>query len=72
LQKVYRDKTGKEPRLISYGGGTYAKSLKNIVAFGPLFEGEPDLCHKPNECMSIEGLVKNIQIIAAAMVELAK
>lgn len=72
LQKVYKDKTGKEPCLISYGGGTYAKSLKNIVAFGPIFEGEPDLDHQPNECMSIDSLIKNVQIIAAAMVELAK
>lgn len=72
LQKVYKDKTGKEPFLISYGGGTYAKSINNIVAFGPIFEGEPDLDHQPNECMSIDSLIKNVQIIAAAMVELAE
>lgn len=72
LQKVYCEKTGKEAHLLSIGGGTYAKSLKNIVAFGPIFEGEPDLDHKPNEYMSINGLIKNIQIIAAAMCELAK
>ncbi|HYE81972.1 MAG TPA: dipeptidase PepV [Clostridia bacterium] len=71
LQKVYTEKTGKEARLISYSGGTYAKALKNIVAFGPLFEGEPDLCHQANEHMSIENLIKNVQIIAAAIHELA-
>lgn len=71
LQKVYIEKTGKEARLISYSGGTYAKALKNIVAFGPLFEGEPDLCHQANEHMSIENLIKNVQIMAAAIYELA-
>lgn len=72
LQKVYAEKTGKEAHLLSIGGGTYAKSLKNIVAFGPIFEGEPDLDHKPDEYMSIDGLIKNVQIIAAAICELAK
>jgi len=71
LQKVYTEKTGKEARLISYSGGTYAKALSNIVAFGPIFEGEPDLCHQPDEYMSIDNLVRNVQIIAAAIYELA-
>lgn len=71
LQKVYAEKTGVEPRLISIGGGTYAKTLKNIVAFGPIFEGQPDLDHKPDENMSIDDLIKNVQIMAAAIVELA-
>lgn len=72
LQKVYKDKTGKEGRLLSIGAGTYAKSLKNIVAFGPIFEGEPDLDHLTNEYISINNLMKNVQIMAAAIYELAK
>lgn len=46
LQKVYREQTGKEPELLAIGGGTYAKEMPNIVAFGPLFPGEPDVIHK--------------------------
>ncbi|SNS03305.1 succinyl-diaminopimelate desuccinylase [Anaerovirgula multivorans] len=72
LQKVYFEKTGDEPELIAIGGGTYAKSMDNIVAFGPLFKGELDLTHQPDEYMTIDSLIKNIQIIAAAIHELAK
>lgn len=72
LQKVYKEKLGKEAKLLSIGGGTYAKSMDNIVAFGPIFEGDHDVIHEANESMSIDNLIKNIQIITAAIYELAK
>lgn len=71
LQKVYAAQTGLPPDLLAIGGGTYAKSLPNTVAFGPIFPGERDLCHQPDEYISVENLVKNAQIIAAALYELA-
>ena len=37
LQKVYEEATGEKAELLSIGGGTYARSLKEGVAFGPLF-----------------------------------
>lgn len=49
LQKVYSEQTGDEPKLLSIGGGTYAKEMPNIVAFGPIFPGKPDLDHQTNE-----------------------
>jgi len=71
LQKVYEEKTGDKADLISIGGGTYAKSLNNVVAFGPIFRGQPMVEHKPDEYIKIDELIKNVQIMAAAICELA-
>lgn len=71
LQKVYEEKVGEKAELISIGGGTYAKAMDNIVAFGPVFRGEPMVEHKPDEYIKIDSLIKNVQIMAAAIYELA-
>lgn len=71
LRKVYEEKTGDVGEPICIGGGTYAKSMKNVVAFGPIFKGEPEVEHKPNEYIKIDSLMKNVQIMAAAIYELA-
>ena len=70
LQKVYKEKTGNEPKLLAIGGGTYAKSMDNIVAFGPIFPGEPNVIHQPDEHITVDNLIKNTQIMAAAIYEL--
>lgn len=72
LSRVYEENTGNKAELLSIGGGTYAKEMPNIVAFGPIFPGEPDLDHQANEYMKIDDLIKNSQIYAHAMYELAK
>ena len=72
LQKVYTEQTGLEAELLAIGGGTYAKEMPNIVAFGPIFPGEPDLDHQSNEYIKIEHLVMNAKIYAHAIFELAK
>ena len=54
------------------GGGTYAKEMPNIVAFGPIFPGEPDVIHKPNEYIKIDDLILISKIYAKALYELAK
>lgn len=71
LQKVYEEKTGQEAKLLSMGGGTYAKALPNMVAFGPKFPGSPDVAHKADEFIDLDEYLKVIQIIGAAIVELA-
>jgi succinyl-diaminopimelate desuccinylase len=71
LQKVYEEKTGDKADLVSIGGGTYAKALDNVVAFGPIFRGQPMVEHKPDEYIKIDELIKNVQIMAAAIYELA-
>lgn len=73
LMKVYREGTGEadaKPKAI--GGGTYAKMFKNMVAFGPVFPGDPDIVHQPNEAMEVEKLMKSIKLVAAAMAEMGR
>jgi succinyl-diaminopimelate desuccinylase len=72
LKKVYEEQTGEKAELISIGGGTYARSLKSGVAFGPLFPGRPDIAHQKDEYMIIEDLLKATAIYAQAIYELAK
>lgn len=71
LQRVYREKTGEEPHLLSMGGGTYAKALPNIVAFGPKFPHSPEVAHKADEYIDIREFLHVLRIMGAAMVELA-
>lgn len=72
LSKVYEAETGQKAELKSIGGGTYAKCIPNLVAFGPIFPGDEVREHKPDEYMEVERLLQNAEIIAAAMYELAK
>ncbi|MBU3227189.1 dipeptidase PepV [Clostridium algidicarnis] len=72
LQRVYKEQTGDEPKLLAIGGGTYAKEIPNIVAFGPIFPGKPDLDHQPNEYIEIDDLILNAKIYGNAIYELAK
>ncbi len=72
LSKVYEEQTGDKAELKSIGGGTYAKSIPNLVAFGPIFPGDEIREHKPDEYMEVERLLQNAEILAAAIYELAK
>ncbi|PFJ19526.1 dipeptidase PepV [Bacillus cereus] len=72
LQHVYEEQTGEKAELLAIGGGTYARSLKAGVAFGPLFPGKEELAHQKDEYIEIEGLLKATAIYAQAIYELAK
>lgn len=72
LLKVYSDQTGEEAKAYGIGGGTYAKELPNIVGFGPIFPGKPDLDHQANEYIEIGDLMMNAKIYAHTILELAK
>ena len=72
LLKVYKEHTGIDGKPVCIGGGTYAKCLPNILAFGPIFPGDEVREHKPDEFIEIPKLMKNAQIIASAMYEMAK
>ncbi|SKC85512.1 dipeptidase PepV [Maledivibacter halophilus] len=72
LMKVYREFTGDDSEPITIGGGTYARSMENAVAFGPLFPGQPELAHQKDEYIEIEDLIKITKIYANALYELAK
>ena len=73
LMDIYRKYTGQEDaQPITIGGATYARAVPNTVAFGPVFPGEADLCHQPNEFIDIETLVTSTKIFAEALYQLAK
>ncbi len=72
LKKVYEEQTGEEAQLLAIGGGTYARSLKAGVAFGPLFPGREDIAHQKDEYISIEDLLKATSIYAHAIYELTR
>lgn len=72
LMDVYKEHTGDyncEPMVI--GGGTYARAVKNTVAFGADFPGEPELAHQKNEYITITNIVKCAKIFADAIFRLA-
>jgi succinyl-diaminopimelate desuccinylase len=72
LKRVYEEQTGLQADLLAIGGGTYAKSMPNVVAFGPIFPGQSYTIHEEDECWAIEDLMKNVKIMAQAMVALAR
>lgn len=51
LMEVYRSVTNDDTRPFVMGGGTYARAMPNIVAFGPLFPQSPETEHQKNEYM---------------------
>ncbi|WP_409306060.1 dipeptidase PepV [Peribacillus sp. SCS-155] len=72
LQQVYKEQTGQEAKLLSIGGGTYARSLEQGVAFGPLFPGSEDVAHQKDEYIAIDDMLSAAAIYAHAIYELAK
>ena len=72
LLGVYEAETGEKAEPKCIGGGTYAKSMPNIVAFGPIFPGDEVREHKPDEYMETRRVMQNAEIIASAMKALAE
>jgi len=73
LMEVYRRHTGdKESKAMIIGGGTYARSMENAVAFGMTFPGEPELAHQKNEYILIDNLITATKIFADSIHELTK
>lgn len=71
LMAVYNRLTGASAAPVAIGGGTYARAMPNIVAFGPSFPGEPDVCHQVDESITIEKLLASAAIYREALRELA-
>ncbi|MCI7542370.1 MAG: dipeptidase PepV [Subdoligranulum sp.] len=72
LLGVYAQETGLPAKAKSIGGGTYAKAIPNVVAFGPIFPGDEVREHKPDEFIEVDKLMKNMHIYAQALYQLAK
>jgi len=71
LMSVYTQYSGRNDAPKSIGGGTYAKSMPNVVAFGPIFPGDEVREHKPDEFMELSRLVDNAIIYANSIYALA-
>ena len=71
LLEAYHEVTGGEKRTIAIGGGTYAQSMEEGVAFGALFPGETEMAHQADEYITEESLFQNARIFARAIVRLA-
>ena len=70
LMDVYNSITGQNAKPFAIGGGTYARHLKEGVAYGMLFPGDLELEHQANESIDIENFVKAARIYAYAIVAL--
>lgn len=70
LLSAYREVTGDEGRPISIGGGTYAKAMPNMVAFGPNFPGHENREHMEDEYILVEDFLKLKEIYERALVYL--
>ena len=71
LLEVYRNATGDNREPLTMGGGTYARAMNNIVAFGPLFPGREAMEHRKDEFILLDDLIKIAEIYAEAIKELA-
>lgn len=70
LLSAYREVTRDESRPISIGGGTYAKAMPNMVAFGPNFPGHENREHMEDEYIPVDDFLKLEEIYERALVYL--
>lgn len=56
--------------IVTIGGGTYARTLKKAVAFGPNLPKNEDLAHQPNEYLVIDDMIMAAAIYAESIVNL--
>ena len=70
LVGIYEEETGLSGEPISTGGATYARSMPNIVAFGPVFPGQEKVAHQTDEYIDINAFIKCTQIYAKAIEKL--
>ena len=70
LMDVYNSITGEKARPFAIGGGTYARHLKEGVAYGMLFPGDLELEHQADESIDLANFAKAARIYAYAIVAL--
>lgn len=71
LLEAYHEVSGLEPYTIAIGGGTYARTMREGVAFGAQFPGDPDVAHQADEYAAVDSLIRSMRIFAHAIVRLA-
>ncbi|WP_289015632.1 Sapep family Mn(2+)-dependent dipeptidase [uncultured Granulicatella sp.] len=71
LQQVYTDVTKSDSIPVTTTGGTYAKIIPNIIAYGPSFPGQRDIAHLPNEWIGVKDLETDTIIYGLALLVLS-
>ena len=72
LMTVYREETGTDAEPLAIGGGTYAKAMANIAAFGPILPGREGSEHQADEHISEADYFLLLRIYRAALERLAR
>ncbi len=72
LHQAYQEVTRKDDHPQTMGGGTYAKSMPNCVAFGIEFEGYDYKIHGNNENVPVEHLMIATEIYCKAIYNIIK
>lgn len=72
LTECFRQATGEDAKPKAIGGGTYARTMPNIVAFGPSFPDDPEMAHRAGEYISRSTLIRSAEIYRTALRQLAK
>ncbi|MGN0658275.1 MAG: Sapep family Mn(2+)-dependent dipeptidase [Emergencia sp.] len=67
LLSAYQSVTGDQSEPLIIGGGTYARSMDNIIAFGPTLPGHENREHKEDEYILLEDLEALREIYRRAM-----
>ncbi len=71
-RKAYKEVMKQDLEPFASGGATYARSMDNIIAFGPYFEDSPMTEHQYNEYVKWSDFVKAFDIYVKLMENLLK
>ena len=71
MVSVYREVTGDPSEPVVIGGGTYARAMPGIVAFGPMQPGRECTEHQKDEYILLEDLFQAAEIYRRTMERLA-
>ena len=70
LLSAYRERTGDNNPPKRIGGGTYARHLKNAVAFGPERDDRENRVHMVDEAVPVSDLIENAKLVADGIMAL--
>lgn len=72
MTNVYEEITGLDGTPVTTTGATYARSMPNIIAFGPSFPGQKGIAHNKNEYMDKNDLMTNLKIYTHLLAQLGE
>lgn len=73
LLRAYQEESGDyESKIMTIGGGTYAKECRNTVAFGSAFPGSHDNIHDADEHITLNDFYTSMPIYAKAILALGE